>query len=67
MEHKDIYDVMICPRCGESNCYEYSTDEISFDIDEGQYIVDCHCQDCNHNFRLYMKFKYSVTEAYTRQ
>ena len=63
---RDIYDVMICPACGESDCYEYSADETEFGLGEGHYNVDCHCSTCGKNFRLYMRFKYSVTEAYTR-
>lgn len=67
MSNKDIYDVMICPDCDSDDCYTYDTDEIEFDVGgDGHYYVDCHCRNCENTFRLYIKFKYSVTDAYTR-
>lgn len=63
----NFYDVMVCPNCDSSNCYEYATDEIEFDIDgTGHYYVDCHCSECGRDFRLYTEFEYSITKAYTR-
>lgn len=65
--NKNIYDVMICPHCKNDNCYEHSTDEIEFKADgNGHYYVDCYCNECGKDFRLYMEFEYSVTKAYTR-
>ena len=64
-----IEDVRKCPNCGTSErTYEYSTDEIEFNPDNnyGHYIVDCHCEKCNTNFRLYMNFKYEITDAHCR-
>lgn len=64
---KSIDDVMICPYCGSEDCYEYCTDEIGFDSDgTGHYYVDCHCTDCNKNFRLCTEFEYSVTKSHIR-
>ena len=64
---KTIADVMRCPNCNSENCYEYSMDEVEFSADgTGHYFVDCHCADCQKNFRLCTYFKYSITEAYTR-
>lgn len=64
---KDIYDVMICPICGSSDCEENCSDETEFGANgDGHYDVDCHCKNCDKYFRLYMEFKYSVTKAYTR-
>lgn len=66
-DNKDIYDVMLCPHCDSDNCYEYSTDEIEFDVNGiGHYCVDCHCNKCGKNFRLYTEFEYSITKVYTR-
>lgn len=63
---RDIYDVMICPECGNNNCYVYSTDEIEFEFNgKGHYYADCICKDCSKNFRLYTQFEYNITEAYT--
>lgn len=62
-----IDNAMICPHCGGEDCYSYSTDEIEFSYDNtGHYHVDCHCNECGRGFRLYMKFKYEVTEHYSR-
>ena len=61
-----IDDVMICPKCGES-AYSHSTDEIDFEQDgTGHYYVDCSCKNCGHDFRLYTKFNYTITESLTR-
>ena len=63
----DMCDVMRCPDCDSDDCYEYGTDEITFDINgHGHYYVDCHCRKCGKNFRLYTEFEYSVTKAYAR-
>ena len=67
MSNKDIYVVMICPDYNSDDCYTYDTDEIEFDVGgDGHYYVDCHCRNCGNTFRLYIKFKYFVTDAYTR-
>lgn len=61
MEKKTISDVMICPVCGSSSCYEYNRDEVEFGIDgTGHYNVDCHCTNCGKDFRLYTEFEYSI-------
>lgn len=63
---KSVDDVMICPKCGSDNCYEYSTDELEFSSDNtGHYFVDCRCRDCSHGFRLYTRFKYELTDIHT--
>jgi hypothetical protein len=65
---KSIDDAMICPYCGSEDCYEYNSDEIAFDVDcTGHYYVDCHCNKCNDDFRLYAEFEYSVIKSYTNQ
>lgn len=65
MINKTIDDVMICPNCQSKNCYEYSTDEIEFSYDStGHYFTDCHCKDCNDNFRLYTEFTYNITKSH---
>lgn len=67
MDNKTIDDVMICPNCNSDDTYSYSTDEIEFSYDgTGHYFVDCKCNKCNNNFRLYMRFNYNITQAYTR-
>ena len=64
---KDIYNVMVCPICESDNCYIYSIDEIEFESNrKGHYYVDCRCKDCKKDFRLYTKFEYNITEAYTK-
>ena len=64
---KTVDDVMICPKCDSDNCYSYDTDEVEFEGNgTGHYYIDCKCKDCGQNFRLYTKFTYDVTEAYTR-
>ena len=65
-DNTDIYDVMRCPHCNGGDCDPYCADETEFGVGgDGHYHVDCHCKTCGKNFRLYMKFKYSVTESYT--
>jgi hypothetical protein len=65
---KSIDDVMICPYCSSEDCYEYCTDEIALDSDgTGHYYVDCHCNKCGDDFRLYTEFEYSVTKSWTNQ
>lgn len=60
-------DVRVCPYCESDDTYDFSTDELEFGWDGlGHYNVDCHCNKCNKNFRLYMKFEYIVKESYTR-
>lgn len=67
MKTKTLADVMICPHCKSENCYEHSTDEIEFNSNGiGHYFVDCHCVECQKDFRLCTYFNYSITEAYTR-
>lgn len=62
-----IDDIRICPKCKSDNTYEYNTDEIEFDhTGNGHYYVDCHCQNCGHNFRLYMNFEYKVTNSHCK-
>lgn len=57
---------MICPNCQSKNCYEYNTDEIEFSYDgTGHYFTDCHCKDCNDDFRLYTEFTYNITKSHT--
>ena len=63
----NIADVMLCPDCNSDDCYEYDTDEIEFGVNgTGHHYIDCHCNECGRNFRLYTEFEYSVTKAYTR-
>lgn len=65
--NKTLYDVMICPHCNSTDCYDYNTDEIEFTADgNGHYYVDCHCKGCGKCFRLYIDFEYSITKAYAR-
>lgn len=64
---KTIDDVMICPDCKSDNCYSYDTDEVEFSYDgTGHYYVNCQCRECKNTFRLYAKFKYEITDSYTR-
>lgn len=64
---KSIIDVMICPDCNSDNCYSFDVDEIDFDTDNtGHYNIDCRCKDCGKIFRIYTKFKYTITDARTR-
>ena len=60
--NKTIEDVMICPLCKSENCYEYSRDEVEFAFDNSHCIVDCHCSDCNNDFRLSFNFEYNITK-----
>lgn len=63
---KSVDDVMICPKCGSNNCFEYSTDEIEFSYDNtGHYFVNCRCKDCDKGFILYTRFKYELTDTHT--
>ena len=63
---ESIDEVVLCPYCNSEDCYEYSTDELGFDPDgTGHYYVDCHCQKCGEDFRLYTEFKYFVTKSHT--
>lgn len=62
--NKTIYD-STCPRCGSDNWYCYNTDEIEFSVDgTGHYNIDCHCSNCNNEWRQYYKFKYAITEEW---
>lgn len=64
---KTITDIMICPKCGSDNTYEYSVDEIEFCADgTGHYYSYCSCKDCDHNFKMCMEFDYSVTNSHIR-
>lgn len=62
---KSIYDVMKCPGCGnKESVYRFSTNDIAFYRDNtGYYSVNCHCEKCNINFRLFMHFEYNITEV----
>jgi len=61
MKEKNIYDIMICPKCKSDNVSQYDVDEIDFDIDNtGHYYFNCYCCDCQNHFRLYMKFQYKI-------
>ncbi len=60
---KNIYDIMVCPKCGSDNVYQYDHDEIDFDIDNtGHYKFFCRCKDCETDFVKNMYFKYEITE-----
>lgn len=60
-----IYDYMICPKCGSDQCYDFSIDAIDFKIDgTGYYGVDCHCKNCNKDFRFSVNFEYKITESF---
>ena len=66
MFDKTIGDIE-CPHCKSCNTAIYSTDEIDFDIDgTGHYFADCSCYDCKKGFRAFFKFKYEITDFYTR-
>ena len=68
MKKRTLDDVMICPYCGSDNCYDFGEDEICFENDnKGHYSVDCHCINCNKDFRLVMNFEYNVTKAQVRK
>ena len=61
---KNIYDIMVCPKCGSGNTYQYDTDETDFDFDNtGHYRFFCRCQDCETTFVKNMYFKYEITEV----
>lgn len=69
MKNKTIEDILICPNCGSDDCYEYSTDEISFDatvILPAHYYVDCSCNNCGRDFRLCFEFEYNITKHWVR-
>ena len=61
---KNIYDIMVCPKCGSDNTYQYDVDEINFDVDNtGHYKIFCQCQDCGATFVKNIYFKYEITEV----
>lgn len=66
MENKTIDEVMICPKCNSDNVNQCNIDEVEFDIDgTGHYFVDCKCATCSNIFRLYTRFKYTITDSHT--
>ena len=60
---KTICDI-VCPKCGGFDTVITGTDEIDFDANgTGHYYADVNCR-CGHDFRMYYKFKYEITNAY---
>lgn len=65
----DKYDIesVECPQCKGTNHYIYDCDEKQFDPDGTGWVYFDHCcKDCGDRFRSYTKFKYEITEQYTR-
>lgn len=67
MKNKTIEDILICPDCG-AEAYEYSTDEIEFNVGAGpaHYYVDCSCPNCKKDFRLCFEFEYKITKHWVK-
>lgn len=66
MENKTIEDIMVCPKCGSNDCYEFGVDEVDFNSTNPHYSIDCHCKNCNIDFRLRMTFSYQIKEYSAR-
>ncbi len=63
---KSISDVMICPDCNSYYCRTYGTSKAElYSCRDGDYSVDCHCMNCGNTFTLFIRFDYSITDAYT--
>ena len=53
---------IVRPKCKSENWYEWSTDEISFDLDgTGHYNFLIHCNNCGKDSCIHMNFEYNIT------
>ena len=57
-----MFDEMKCPVCGSTN-YEIIDSETEADFDSSPSITwMCFCPECNSNFDIYAKMKYTSIE-----
>ena len=64
---KNVISDIVCPNCGSTDTTIYGTDEIEFDPDgTGHYFADCTCYRCEKSFRTCYRFKYEITDFYSR-
>lgn len=62
--NETIDDVLICPMCNCTDCYEHGGADIEFKENGiGHYRFNCFCYICNKHFVFSMEFKYSITKT----
>ena len=61
-EKKITMSDIVCPKCKGQNWYEWSTNEIAFDLDgKGYYDFLIHCNNCEKDSRVSFEFEYNIT------
>lgn len=46
---KNVYDIIVCPKCGSGNTYKYDVDKDEFN-NIRHYKFFCKCQNCKTTF-----------------
>lgn len=64
-----IDNVMICPRCYSSDTFQFEVPQSEYSLlhGTGSFIMKCHCNECNNDFKLYADFECNITNYKIRR